>query len=266
VSYLNARPLIEELDNRDDLAVRFDVPSRLLAGLESGDVDMALCPAIDYYRASVPLEVVPVGAIGSKGPTVTVRLYSQVPIDRIQVVHADNDSHSSVALLRVLLDEIHGLRPQIVDYDARKRLADPNAAANPETILLIGDKVIATSPDPASVGYVHQLDLGQAWQQLTALPFVFAVWMSRRGADLGDLPATLNAQRQINMRQLGTIAQHHATAHGWPVELAQRYLTQIMRYTIGGDELAAIERFAASAHRLKLIDQLRPLYIRQIED
>ena len=109
VGYLNAKPLIEGLEGLADPVVRLDVPSALVADLERGEVDIALCPVIDYYRSGQPLVVVPVGCIASDGPTQTVRLFSQVPIDSITRVHADTDSHTSVALLRVLLDEMYGM-------------------------------------------------------------------------------------------------------------------------------------------------------------
>jgi chorismate dehydratase len=109
VSYLNARPLIDQLDDREDLHVHFDVPSRLLDDLLQRSVDIALCPVIDYLRHPDELEIVPVGGIGSNGPTLTVRLYSRVPIEQLSTIYADTDSHSSVVLLRVIMREMFNL-------------------------------------------------------------------------------------------------------------------------------------------------------------
>ena len=261
ISYLNARPLIDDLDDRPDPLVNFDVPSRLLEQLVTGQTDISLCPVIDYYRSRLPLEVVPVGGISSLGATLTVRLYSRVPIDRITRIDADGDSHTSVALLRVLMDQMHGLRPELVEYQARQPGAAHAADDLPQAMLLIGDKVIADAPDAAT--YRHQLDLGQGWYALTGLPFVFAVWMTLQGSDLGDLPATLAAQRRRNRQRLDAIADRHAPGRRWPQTLARRYLSRIMRYTIGPAELEALERFAAMAHRLGLIDHVSPLRLRQ---
>ena len=256
VSYLNARPLIDGLDGRTDPVVNFDVPSRLLEELASGETDIALCPVIDYYRSPVPLDVVPVGGISSVGATLTVRLYSRVPIDQIGRIHVDRDSHTSVALLRVLMDQLHGRRPGLVEYDAQRDAATP-----PEAMLLIGDKVIAAAPDADAYG--HQLDLGEAWSTWTGLPFVFAIWMAPLGSDLGDLPAVLAARRERNATRLDAIADRYAAEHHWPGELARRYLSRIMRYAIGPAELEALSRFAAAAHALGLIDQLTPLRLRR---
>ena len=266
VSFLNAKPLIDGVAVAAEIPggtpgatpgaagvpVTYAVPAKLLGLLESGEVDIALCPTIDYHRAAMPLVIVPVGGIVSDGPTFTVRLYSRVPIERITTVHADTDSHTSVALLRVLLDEVYGLRPALVDYAA-------GTQPPPEAMLLIGDKVVTQSP--RAVEYPHQMDLGEAWKRQTGLPFVFATWMAREGAALGDVPARLEAARVRNAARVGEIAERYAGPHGWPLELARDYLGRILGYTIGPRELEAMARFGEKAAALGAIGRAWPLQL-----
>lgn len=257
VSYLNAKPLIHGLGSDHDPTgprITLDVPANLLADLEAGLVDLALCPVIDYHRASIPMQIVPVGGIGCAGTTMTVRLFSRVPIDRITTLWADTDSHSSVALVQVLLWHLHRLRPRLIDLDAGNR---QQRRQQPEAMLLIGDKVVTDSPSGAT--YPHQLDLGEAWWHLTGLPFVFAVWMARADADLGTLPTVLDAHRRRLATDLTALADQYAGPLGWPVDLARRYLGQVLHYDIGEAELAAMRRFAAMAHDLGLLPEVRPL-------
>jgi chorismate dehydratase len=257
VGYLNAKPLIEGLEGLADPAVRLDVPSALLADLETGEVDIALCPVIDYYRSSEPLVAVPVGCIASDGPTQTVRLFSRVPIGSITRVHADTDSHTSVALLRVLFDALHGKSPQVVPFDALHDVTQGKRTPEHEAMLLIGDKVVTNAP-PAET-YAYQMDLGEAWKKLTGLPFVFAIWMARRGVDLGDLPRTLDRQRQLNAQNTDAIADRHALSHGWAIDNARNYLGRVLSYAVGPAQLRAIELFAEKAAQLGLIEKTKPL-------
>jgi chorismate dehydratase len=253
VSFLNAKPLIDGLAPQE-AAVCFDVPSGLLAALESQSVDIALCPVIDYFRSRVPLRVVPVGGISCEGPTLTVRLFSRVPPQRITTVHADTDSHTSVALLQVLLSECHGIRPRIHDMpaaDANRTVADPNC----EAVMLIGDKVVTSPPPRGSMP--HELDLGELWHQHTGLPFVFAIWMCRHDHDPGDLPARLDALRKANASRIDQIVQRHAAAHGWPADLARRYLGELLHHDITDRDREAVEHFAARAAALGIIDDAR---------
>ena len=80
VSYLNARPLIHGLEANPAVELSLDVPSRLLDGLRDATSDVALLPVIDYQRLD-GLTIIPAGGIGSDGPTLTVRIFSRVPIE-----------------------------------------------------------------------------------------------------------------------------------------------------------------------------------------
>ncbi len=254
VSFLNAQPLINAPGNRGGptgLEVRYDVPSRLLADLEAGEVDLALCPVIDYQRSAESLVIVPVGGIGCDGPTMTVRLFSREPLDRITRIAADTDSHTSVALATIIMRERFGNDVTIDAYDARSDASLPGA------VLLIGDKVVTAAP-PAEA-YPHTLDLGEAWRELTGLPFVFAVWMAKEGTALGDAPSRLAAQRQANASRIDAIAVAHAPARDWPIDLAREYLGRLLRYEIGPRELEAMQLFWHKAHEAGLIAAERPL-------
>jgi len=261
VSFLNAKPLIVGLDEIGDAhvpppEVRYDVPSRLLADLEAGEVDIALSPVIDFQRSRVPLRIVPVGGIGCQGTTLTVRLYSRVPLEQIESIHADTDSHTSVALMQVLLSKLHNRRPRLVAFDAHQQLVEDDSPDWPQAMLLIGDKVVTASP-PA-VRYPHQLDLGYAWRALTGLPFVFAVWMTREGVDLGALPRQLATVRERNTLRIDRLVEQFAAPMGWPRDLAHEYLAKWLCFEIGRPQLEAIELFHHHAASLGLIEHARP--------
>jgi len=257
VSYLNSRPLIEGLDELSDFRVSFDVPSGLLGDLESGRVDVALCPVIDYHRSKIPLTLVPVGGIGCRGPTLTVRLFSRVPIANLTTIFADSDSHTSVALLRVLLKRVHGLTPLILPFDAGKTRGEA-----PEAMLLIGDKVVTACPSDAA--YPFQIDLGQAWFEATGMPFVFATWFARRDVDLGELPAILTRQREINAGRIDEIVARHAAARGWEPALAKKYLGTLLKYRVGEAELRAIAQFGVWAAEVGAIEAARELVVAKV--
>src|SRR5277367_1504112 len=97
VSYLNAKPLIHRLEEDPLIDLRLAVPSMLLDGLNSGQLDIALLPVIDYQRMRDG-RIVPSGGIGCDGPTLTVRIFSRKPIQEIEVLECDSESHTSVAL------------------------------------------------------------------------------------------------------------------------------------------------------------------------
>lgn len=240
VSFLNAKPLIEGLDTDPSLRLSLDVPSRLLDGMLQDRFDVSLLPVIDYQRMP-GLRLLTAGGIGCDGPTLTVRIFSPVPVEQIQTLACDGDSHTSVALARILLAELYGLRPRLVDLlDAQQ---DPRCAR-----LLIGDKVVCEAPEAP-----HQLDLGEAWKRLTGLPFVFAAWMARQDVDLGELSVSLRHAKARGLANIEQIIEQFGIPRGWPPQVARQYLTENLKFDIGPRELLAIRQFHELAARHRII-------------
>jgi chorismate dehydratase len=78
VNYLNTKPLIDDLEVLAPGAeLVLDVPSRLADHLSAGRLDVALIPVIEYYRAGT-YSIVPDIAIASRGPVLSVTLFSRV--------------------------------------------------------------------------------------------------------------------------------------------------------------------------------------------
>lgn len=254
VRYLNTVPLIEGLDKVPGVSLQTAVPSKIADMVASADADIGLASIIDAAANDTDLTLIPAGMIGCDGPTLTVRLYSQSPLDQIHTVHADTDSRTSVALCRVLLSRLHGIAPRIVGFDARERVAAGGQEANwPDAMLLIGDKVVTDSP-PA-VRYPYQMDLGSAWKELTGLPFVYAMWMCRsgdwehaeRGKKLRTAAALLDRQARHNLTRIDWIVASRAARHRWPADLARSYLTGHLRFRVGDRERESVHVFLAHA-------------------
>lgn len=254
VNFLNTLPLIDGLEYLEDVQLVPSVPSGLIDLLVEGRVDAALCSIIDYARSPMSLTILPVGVLACDGSTMTVRLFSQVPVDRIEQVHCDTDSHTSVALLRILLHEHYKIKPELVPFDARQRRSSDDW---PQAMLVIGDKVV-TEPTPA-IRYPYQLDLGAQWKEHTGLPFVFAAWMSRQETDARVIAAILDRQRRYNLHTIDRAIERSATVHGWPTDLARLYLRQMLQYQWTDAMRESVERFFKSAHEMALIDRPRSL-------
>jgi chorismate dehydratase len=261
VSFLNSKPLIEPLvqpgKGRPGVHVHFAVPSQLLGLLQSGQVSTALMSVVDYHHADVVL--LPAGMIGCDGPTLTVRIYSRVPPQQIRIVHGDTDSHTSVILAQVILRHRFGVTAPLVPLKAREG-EHFRGTDGPETMLLIGDKVVNASPEHAA--YPHQLDLGEQWKLLTGLPFVFAMWMIRQDhvATEGQQIAHILAEaRQQGAQMTETLLDRYAQEKSWPRELARKYFTQYLRYEVTPAARQGLAKFYELAHAQNLLPHQRPI-------
>jgi chorismate dehydratase len=234
VSFLNARPLVAGLESLSGWSIESAPPSRLLDLLADNQVDLALCSSVDLLTAPFEVAWLASTPLACCGATRTVRLFSHHPIDELRTIHCDTDSHTSVALLRILLLEYWGIEAECVPLD------DPRPL---EAQLLIGDKVVSADLTPQA--WPVQVDLGEAWLAHTGLPFVFAVWMGRsdRARCIERAGRVIDRQLRLNRHRLHELIAREAPALGWSCQDASDYLTAHIRYDFGDPEMAGLMSF-----------------------
>jgi chorismate dehydratase len=244
VNYLNTKPLIYELESlAPEAELVLDVPSRLADLLAEGQLDVALIPVIEYFRAGT-YSIVPDIAIASRGPVLSVTLFSRQPWTGIRRLALDEGSRTSAALAQILLRKRYGVSPELVALPMDQSAENVDADA----VLLIGDRAMrACLP-----GFDHAFDLGQEWHDWTGLPFVYAVWAVREGADLGPVEAALAESKRRGCARIGRIAHDEAPRLGLDAGFCRRYLANIIHFDLGPREQAGLDHYYMLACELGL--------------
>jgi len=257
VPYLNGRPLVHGLAERDDVSLSAAPPSHLGDLLRRGEADAALLPSIEYFRLTAgggerlrgraPAGVValPVAAIGSRGPVGSVRVFGYTEPKRVRRVRLDPESRTSNVLARLLLGRVMHLSPHF----AMPGEGGPDARP-PDAEVMIGDRALAAAPDGAE----WVMDLGEAWDHLARLPFVYAFWTARTDANLAHLVAVLSEARDAGLAARPAIAETAAGELGLPAERLQTYLEHMVRYDFGRREQKGLVGF----YRMAVKDGLAP--------
>jgi predicted solute-binding protein len=225
VPYLNAAPLTYGLERE----ISFVPPSQLAVELHAGQLDAALVSVTEalFYDGYDLLDGF---GITSDGPVYSVFLAHRQPLEAIREVALDPASCTSVNLLRVLLAE-RGLAPQF------RPLSSYAAAPQCENVLLIGNPAIEFH----RAGHPHAIwDLGAAWQRLTGLPFVYAVWALRRDRETAVLRSVLRAAA---VSGLAALPQLIAERPEFDAALRRAHLTEQIRYPLGAREKLGLSRF-----------------------
>lgn len=239
VNYLNSKPLIEGLEAElprmaPGAGLLLDYPSRLADDLEAGRLDVALVPSIECLR-DPDYEVVTDACVATHGPVLSVKLYSRVPVHAITTLALDEGSRTSAALARILLAEQYGLQPELEPLPLGRSVD----ASSADAVLLIGDRAMR----PLDESFIVTWDLGEVWSQWTGLPFVFAVWATRRGTPLGRVPEALAAARDLGLERLDQIAQRESDALGISSSAAADYLKHNLHFHLGAGERHGMELF-----------------------
>jgi chorismate dehydratase len=200
VPFLNAQPLLWDMKNHHQL---FPVaPSSMGKMLKEGRLDVALAPIVVKFL-NPELQIVPVGAIGCKGPVKTVRLLANGPLTTVTRLFVDSRSQTSVLLARLILKKWYGVAaPEIRSVDMEK--FKPNQTKPWEATLQFGDIALESAPTGMSV-----LDLGEEWVLRTQKPFVFAVWMARDVAIAREVEMDLLAAKTEGLKHFQRIADDY---------------------------------------------------------
>jgi chorismate dehydratase len=221
----------------------FDYPSRLADLLAAGTLDVALIPSIEFFQDPI-YTIVSDACIGCRGPVLSVKLFSRRPIEHIRTLALDEGSRTSAALIRILLKERHGIEPRLERLPVESTIADTAADA----VLLIGDRAIHSPPGHFEVVW----DLGDEWCRWSELPFVFAMWVARSGAELDGLDAALSQSRDAGVAHLEEIAAREAAPLGLTRPQCLSYLRDNLYFTLGPREHRGLALYYQKAAELGL--------------
>ncbi len=236
VRYLNSRPLIEGLSE-----VRLEHPSILASALRAGELDAALVPVFEVLRAPKGFyRLVDGVGICSDGPVYSVFVAHEAEVGELDEIVADPASLTSVHLLQILGRKVCGRIFRIV---AEKDASEAQLRA---ARLLIGNQAIRYRLESESRRPAAQFwDLGEAWSRWTGLPFVYAVWVLRGGIDLEVSHAAADEFRAAAGIGVGRRDQIANQSSEFSSEFAARYLSENIRFHIGGAQKRGLAFFEA---------------------
>ena len=250
VEFLNARPLVFGLEQQARFDVRFDLPSRCAELLHTGEIDLGLIPSIEFLRAPSGPEayrIVPDLAIASRGAVASVAIFTTREITDVRSIALDTSSRTSVALTRVMCARVFGIAPTF-----ESRGPDlPSMLERADAALIIGDNALFLGDGTVRVGTganeravaVQKIDLGALWTSSTGLPFVFAFWAGRPGVVRAEDVRVLRCARDAAMGRTREIAEAYYPGDSARQSVAASYLRDNIKYSLGPEERAGLERF-----------------------
>src|ERR1022692_1318671 len=243
VPYLNAVPLTRGIEGE----IIFATPAKLAEMLRHDELDAALV-SITEVLLNDRYDILDGIAIASLGEVYSVLLAHRKPLAEAEEIFCDPASLTSVNLWQVLLAE-RGLKP------AFKALGNYEAALEKDFVLLIGDRAIDFQRAP----HTHEIfDLGQAWTELTNLPFVYAVWALRHGAENKELRRTLRDEKKFGLPTLDGIIE---TREDYDEAFRRDYLGWHLNYHIAEDEKRGIAKFCELLRKHNLGPVFEPKFV-----
>jgi predicted solute-binding protein len=203
-----------------------DAQTRNAVKLRQRDLDAAFLSPIDYARESSEYTIVPGVAVSSDKATQTVVLHFREGIQNVRTMAVDPSSASEIILAKILLEEQFDTAATIIPVHGPLQLMLQRA----DSALLVGDPSLQEAG-----GNQNQIDLVEAWNDLTELPYVHGFWCSREG----DLTRSHAHKLQDALQQgltmfdeMARTAREHHTLHQSP-EFIKTYLESFSFELVG---------------------------------
>jgi len=177
IPYLNLYPLYFYLKDRGFQFIR-GVPTELNNLIRKGLIDISPSSSVEYLRRPEHYRLIPGHSISSSGEVRSIILFSRLPLEELKDKKILSTYHSgtSVLLLEIILKRFYNMdfALEVTDIPLEKALEIADA------YLLIGDDALRGLK--YSSGY-YCYDLGLLWQNHTGLPFVYALWITKKELD-----------------------------------------------------------------------------------
>jgi chorismate dehydratase len=243
VNYTNTLPfkygiMQAGLDHKIDL--QLDIPSVCAQKLLENKVDIGLIPV-----AVIPLlkeyHIISKYCLGSNEKVDTVKLYSRVPLEKIDTVFLDYQSRTSVTLVQVLSHFFWKIKPVFTPAtEGFEKLAEVNKA-----VVVIGDRCFGMNGN-----FEYEYDLAAEWKKYTGLPFVFAAWVSNKKID-EDFICEFEKTLQFGVERIGEAVEKMIPPE--KQALIRAYLTERISYDFNAEKKKGVEYF------LHLLKQITPV-------
>jgi chorismate dehydratase len=265
IGFLNVQPIYYPLEAGlvpHGFTLVSGTPAELNGLMLQGTLDISVVSSIEYARHPDRYIILPDLSISCRGAVESVLLLSRVPFEDLaeQTILVSKHSHTSVALLHLILSERFGFQPLFHHANCTETLA---AGQIPAAMLVIGDEALVLR---RLDGYPHRLDLGEAWFSWTGLPFVFALWVIQRKAfesmngALDDALASLSMAKLWGLMHLNRVCLAALTERILTLDELHDYY-QRLSYDLGTEEKAGLKLFFDHLGTLGELRDVPPLRV-----
>ena len=218
----------------------FDHPSALCKRLASGELDIALVSSFEFLRNPI-YRIVDDVSISSAGPVYSVIVAHQGQISELDEIELDPAAETSGNLLRCLLAKLK-LAPRFI-HSSTSQITARRAR------LLIGDQAIRFRQHHRNE--FRFWDLGEQWNKLVDLPFVYALWLIR--PEVVEAKRTASRLRKLRDENLARIDDLIGEEKDLDHDFCHRYYRENLRFSFGEKEKEGLSEFYKRCVKLHLL-------------
>lgn len=233
VSYTNTIPFvygIEHTKNNLCADLILAIPKECAELFKRKEVDIALVPFATTLELT-DFDIITPYCISSDDVVRTVVLMSDCDIKSIQRIYLDSHSRTSVELVKILAEKLWNITPT---YEPLNSFDNLKIKSKNDAFLLIGDKVFDYEGR-----FAYKYDLCREWINLTGKPFVFAVWIARKGIKESVIKSLCNSlESGINQIENAVNERNYKDP-----KFILEYLTKNIKFNLTDDKREGMKLF-----------------------
>ena len=238
---LFAEPLVRSLRKAPGLSLVDNPPLTTAIKLRERSLHGGLISPLEFGRESSLYRIVRGVAIAACDASQTITLHFREGIKDIGTVAVDPAWSAEIVLTKIILAEEFDVEPSFVPAagGVQEMLGRADAA------LLVGDGALRNVPT-----HQNMVDVVEAWQEMTGMPFVHALWCGyEKTLRSEDIAALVDAQAR-GKEMLDTIAADASASHRLPDRSKDDLLSYLqgISYDMTADAEEAIREFLRYAY------------------
>jgi chorismate dehydratase len=247
INYINTLPVYYNIINGsvplpDGWELVYDTPKQLVESFLKGNLDVS---PVSSFSLSFLNEVLvfPGICIASKGKVLSVKLFSNIDLGKINEIYTTHESLSSVNMLKILLNK--------KGYNISRYIETKDL--NHDVVLAIGDNALKIKKK-----YRYIMDLGEEWYSTFHLPAVFALWIAKQGIDkenIREINNALEISLKKSMKNMNEIINYAQSKTGFDENLLKEYY-RVLYYHLGEEEKQSLSIFFKESYKLGLIENI----------
>ena len=258
IQYINVNPVYYEFENQplpDGMRLVSEPPATLNRMLQEGDLDISSISASAFARNADDWLMLPDMSIACYGKVMSVLLVSRHAFKDLHAkpVFLTDESATAVDLVKLLF-ALQDVQPAF----ERRRVKSPDDLADMAGAgLVIGDAALRHKWHDR---FDHVWDLCEMWNDMTGLPFVFAVWAVRKSfaqahpESVRRVIDMLQHSKSAGLADIDRIAEASASKLGIDLGVCKTYFKS-MYYSLSEPEITCLNTFFKGLHHHGIIDK-----------
>ena len=246
IKYANVAPVYHVFDEKGIpawLEIVEQDPATLNDLMTKGALDVSPVSSVAYAQNCDKWDLLPGLCLSCHGRVMSVILALRTSLESLDnaPLYICKESTTSVQLLKLIMER-EKLSPEYRSWDPSLANSLPGDGMG---ALLIGDTALHWIYNMHSPLFI---DMGEYWYSWTGLPFVFAVWATRKNVpdelspNIKELLSYLNLSLNSFESKIDSVTKPLADRMNLPLKLVQRYF-KCLNYRFGQREAEGMESF-----------------------